>query len=100
MSQAEKHFQAGRLGEAEALLRNALKIQPNNADALYALGLVAYRAGKPEAAILLIEEAIDLNPSAVRFHTNICAMYEVTGQPQKAVEHGRRYWYGTARLTD
>jgi len=89
MSQAEKHFQAGRLGEAEALLRNALKIQPNNADALYALGLVAYRAGKPEAAILLIEEAIDLNPSAVRFHTNICAMYEVTGQPQKAVEHGR-----------
>lgn len=89
MSQAEKHFQAGRLGEAEALLRNALKIQPNNADALYALGLVAYRAGKPDAAILLIAEAIDLNPSAARFHTNICAMYEMTGQLQKAIEHGR-----------
>jgi tetratricopeptide (TPR) repeat protein len=89
MSQAEKHFQAGRLGDAEVLLRNALKIQPNNADALYALGLVAYRAGKPDAAILLIAEAIDLNPSAVRFHTNICAMYEMTGQLQKAIEHGR-----------
>jgi tetratricopeptide (TPR) repeat protein len=89
MSQAEKHFQAGRLGDAEVLLRNALKIQPNNADALYALGLVAYRAGKPDAAILLIAEAIDLNPSAVRFHTNICAMYEMTGQRQKAIEHGR-----------
>lgn len=89
MSQAEKHFQGGRLGEAEVLLRNALKIQPNNADALYALGLVAYRAGKPDAAILLIAEAIEFNPSAVRFHTNICAMYEMTGQLQKAVEHGR-----------
>jgi len=89
MSQAEKHFQAGRLGEAEVLLRNALKIQPNNADALYALGLVAYRVGKPDAAILLIAEAIDIDPSAVRFHTNICAMYENAGQFQKAVEHGR-----------
>lgn len=89
MSQAEKHFQAGRLGEAEALLRNALKIQPNNADALYALGLVAYRAGKPDAAIRLIEEAIDLNPSTARFHTNISAMYEMSGQLQKAIEHGR-----------
>ena len=89
MSQAEKHFQAGRLGEAEVLLRNALKIQPNNADALYALGLVAYRAGKTDAAILLLEEAIDLNPSTARFHTNISAMYEMTGQLQKAIEHGR-----------
>lgn len=89
MAQAEKQFQAGKLGEAENLLRSALKLQPNNADAVYALGLVAFRAGKIDAAIMLIAEAIELNPSAVRFHTNICAMYEMTGQYQKAIEHGR-----------
>lgn len=89
MAQAEKHFQAGQLAETEKLLRSALKIQPNNADALFALGLVAYRAGKIGPAIELIEEAIEINPGAGRFHTNIAAMYEGQGQLDKAIEHGR-----------
>lgn len=89
ITQAEQSFQAGRLGEAEGLLRSALKIQPENADALFALGLVAYRAGQTDAAIRLIEEAISFNPSAARFHTNLCALYELRGQPAKAIEHGR-----------
>ncbi len=89
ISQAEKSFQAGRLGEAEGLLRSALKIQPDNADALFALGLVAYRANQTEAAIRLIEEAVSFNPSAARFHTTLCALHETRGDTTKAIEHGR-----------
>ena len=89
IAQAEKHFQAGQLADCEKLLRGALKIQPNNADALFALGLVAYRAGKIPSAIELIEEAIEINPEAARFHTNIAAMFESQGQFDRAIEHGR-----------
>lgn len=89
LSQAERLFQAGKLGEAEAALRSLLKSSPNNADALFALGLVAYAADKTEAAIQLIDEAIEINPTAGRFHTNIAAMYSKIGDIPKAIEHGR-----------
>ena len=86
---AEVHFQAGRAAEAEVALRALLKVYPENADALFALGLVAFNAEKVEAAIQLIEEAIVLNPNAGRFHTNISPMYQRMGQLDKAIEHGR-----------
>lgn len=89
LTQAERLFQAGKLGEAEATLRSLLKSSPNNADALFALGLVAYAANKTDAAIQLIDEAIEINPTAGRFHTNIAAMYSKIGDLPKAIEHGR-----------
>ncbi|MEQ1756005.1 MAG: sulfotransferase [Micropepsaceae bacterium] len=89
LEQAEKLFQAGKLGEAEVLLRTLLKTHPANADALFALGLIAHAANKSDAAIRLIDEAIEINPKAGRFHTNIAAMYAKAGDLAKAIEHGR-----------
>ncbi|MFQ5953697.1 MAG: tetratricopeptide repeat protein [Kiloniellales bacterium] len=58
---AIQHHQAGRLGQAEALYRQVLKVQPQNADALHLLGVIAMRAGRPDSAVDLIRRAIATN---------------------------------------
>ena len=42
-----KLHQAGRLAEAEAWYRRVLAAQPNHADALHLLGVVAHQARAP-----------------------------------------------------
>lgn len=54
---ALEHHQAGRLSEAEKIYRQILGTEPDNADALHFLGLVAHQVGKHEEAIELIEKA-------------------------------------------
>ena len=43
--------QSGRLLEAETLYRQVLQNNPNNADALHMLGLLAHQVKRPEAAM-------------------------------------------------
>ena len=43
---ARQHYQAGRLPQVEAMCRQVLQKQPDNADALHLLGLIAYNTGK------------------------------------------------------
>ena len=86
---AEAHYQAGRMAQAEAVLRQLLQQQPNHSEALHALGLVAFRAGKIEAAVQLIEQALIVNPNVALHQQNIAAMYRQTGKLDKAIEHGK-----------
>ena len=43
--------QAGRLQEAEQHYRRLLAADPNHADGLHLLGVLAHQAGRPDAAI-------------------------------------------------
>jgi len=52
------HHQAGRLDRAEALYRKVLAADPDYADALHLLGVLAYQCGKPAPALQLIERAM------------------------------------------
>ena len=47
------HFQAGRPGEAEQACRQALQVDPRHVASLLLLGLIADRAGQPQAALAL-----------------------------------------------
>ena len=47
---ALRHYLAGRLGEAESVSRQILAAQPNHADALRVLGLVAQGVGRHDVA--------------------------------------------------
>src|SRR5579883_449047 len=49
----ERH-QAGRLDEAESLYRQVLAIEPDNADCLHLLGMLADQKGRSDEAIGLI----------------------------------------------
>jgi protein O-GlcNAc transferase len=46
-----KHHQAGRLAEAEACYRQALAVEPDHADALHLLGVIAYQVKRADLAV-------------------------------------------------
>ena len=48
---AVQHHQAGRLQQAEQIYRNILAVEPNNANAIHLLGLIAYQVGRHEVAV-------------------------------------------------
>ncbi|MGA2443189.1 MAG: tetratricopeptide repeat protein [Tepidisphaeraceae bacterium] len=52
------HHQAGRFAEAERMYRQVLALQPNHADALHLLGVLATQGGRLDAGIELIRRAI------------------------------------------
>jgi predicted O-linked N-acetylglucosamine transferase (SPINDLY family) len=64
LQQALQFQRAGQLAEAEALYRQILSIQPDNADALHRLGLIAYRNSRFDAALELINQALAIRPAA------------------------------------
>jgi Flp pilus assembly protein TadD len=71
MEQAVAHHQAGRLGEAEAIYRQVLARQPNHADALNLLGVIAHQVGRDDVAEPLIKRAISIAPNTAEFHYNL-----------------------------
>jgi len=87
---AREHVRAGRLPQAEGILRQILQQRPNDAEALHQLALVAHHAGQTPFAVQLIERAITVNPNEALMQANVAEMYRRIGQPQKAVEHGLR----------
>ena len=87
---ALQHHQAGRLSEAEALYRQILQAQPNHADALHLLGVIAHQVGKHEIAVQYITRAIALNPTVAEYHSNLGTVYRARGKLEEAVVHYRQ----------
>lgn len=81
---AMQHHQAGRLQEAEALYRQVLQVQPDNADALHFLGLIAHHLGRHDVAVELIGKSIAINPSVAAFHNNLGEVYRAQGKREDA----------------
>jgi len=65
---AVSRHEAGELDEAENLYRQILLRQPEDADALQMLGVLALQRGDPRAALELIERSLALNPTAPECH--------------------------------
>ncbi len=60
---ALRHHQAGRLQEAEDLYRQIIARNPNHAEAVHNMGIIAYQAGRQIIAIELLRRAVALNPA-------------------------------------
>jgi tetratricopeptide (TPR) repeat protein len=67
MAQGLQHFQAGRLGDAEAAYRQILAQNPSHADALGMMGKIAYQAGRAEVAAALFSRAAAIQPTATAY---------------------------------
>jgi Tfp pilus assembly protein PilF len=62
---AVKYHQAGRLAEAEVGYRRVLAAQPDHADALHLLGIIAHQMRRDHnLALELIDKALALNPNS------------------------------------
>ena len=84
------HHQAGRLAEAEAMYRQILAAQPNHAEALHLLGVLAAGAGRFEEAIGWISRAITLLPGRPVFHVNLGVAFRRMGRLEDAAANLQR----------
>jgi tetratricopeptide (TPR) repeat protein len=68
---AFRHHQAGRLQVAEQIYRQILAAEPNHADALHLLGVVAGQTGQYDVAVNYAAQAISLNSHVSAFHNTL-----------------------------
>ncbi len=87
---ALQQHQAGRLAVAEQIYRQILAADPDHADALHLLGVVAAQAGKNEAALQYIGRAIARKENVPVFHHNLGEAHRALGQLAEAVVCYRR----------
>ncbi len=72
--------QAGKLREAEQVYRGILSRNPNDADALHLLGVIATQMQQLQPALRLIESAIRIRPDVAFYHNNLGNIYRMTGE--------------------
>jgi hypothetical protein len=82
--------QAGRLTEAEQIYRQALAIQPDNADCLHLLGMIAFQSGDNAAAAELIRKAIAIHKTAASYYSNLGNVVQAEGRLDEAEACYRR----------
>ena len=87
---AIQHHQGGRLQAAEQIYRRILEVEPNQADALHLLGVIAHQTGKHEVAVEYIGRAIGVQGSAALFHNNLGEAYHALHRIPEAVACYRR----------
>jgi tetratricopeptide (TPR) repeat protein len=85
LQQAVADHQAGRGAQAEAAYRRVLAAQPNNADALHLLGVLATQHGHAGAAVPLIQRAIAIVPHAAQFHFHLAQALAAMGRHPEAL---------------
>jgi protein O-GlcNAc transferase len=87
---AVQHHQAGRLAEAEGLYRKILSVQPDHADALHLLGVIAHQVGRHDLATEWIHQAIVLNPNDPAAHCNLGEACRLMGRMDAAIANFHR----------
>ena len=90
LTEAVRLHQAGQLDEAAALYRKVLNVQPNSADALHLLGMIALQQGQAQTALELIGKAIALNDRHAPYHSNLALARQTLGDMEGAVAGYRR----------
>ena len=79
-----QHQLAARYPQAEAIYLEILETDPEQPDANHLLGLVRMEQERDEEAVLLMEKALALFPTASHFHHNIAGLYRRMGRLDEA----------------
>lgn len=70
---------AGNIDGAASGYRTVLAADPENAEALYLLGLTERQAGRPAEALALIRRAVDLSPNLLEARLNLASVLSQQG---------------------
>jgi tetratricopeptide (TPR) repeat protein len=84
--QAVAHIQAGRLGEAEELLKKALSKHPGDPHLHNHLGLAMKRQGRASEAIPEYQKALERKPDYFVAMNNLAVALEAEGREAEALE--------------
>ena len=87
---AMQFHQAGRLSEADRLYRQILAYQPQHAEAMHFLGVLAHQAGRNDIAVELIHKAIGLRPNYAEAYGNLGLALKSQGRTDEAIEAYRQ----------
>ena len=82
---AIQHHQSGRLEAAEQIYRQILATEPNHADAIHLLGVIAHQLGKHDVAVEYMQRAIAREGSAAVFHNNLGEAYRALQRISEAI---------------
>ena len=85
VSGGRRSLTAGRLDKAERLYRQLLRADPQYANALHLLGVIAFQRDNSEVAIGLISQAIEIIPTFPSYHCNLGNVYSKMGRLDEAV---------------
>ncbi|MDX1487352.1 MAG: tetratricopeptide repeat-containing glycosyltransferase family protein [Acidiferrobacterales bacterium] len=85
LEQALEHHKAGRLQQAEALYRDILLRDPDQADAWYLLGRIAHEIGQYQNAIALIECAVERKPGVATYRHALGEAFTAMGEHDRAI---------------
>jgi tetratricopeptide (TPR) repeat protein len=86
MARGNQYFVAGNLDKASVEFRNALQIEPRNAEAFYLNGRVAERRGNIREAIDFYQGAVDAQPNDDRARASLAKVFILGGAVQRALE--------------
>jgi Flp pilus assembly protein TadD len=78
-------YREGRLPEAEAQFRDALKIKPESAGILANLSATLGRSGNYDEAIVLLQKSLRLKPNEPGNHNNLGIFYIGIGKTEEAI---------------
>ena len=81
---AIKHHQSGKLHEAEAIYRKALKEQPHSFDVLHMLGVLYAQLKNEELAVKFIEKALKIKPDNAYAFYNLGNVFRDGGKSDRA----------------
>ena len=84
MDHARQLLQSGQLAEAETIFRKIVEHDPNQADAVHSLGIIAHLNGDSDAAIQLVTRATELRPEVAVYQMNLGDLLYTRGQLEQA----------------
>ncbi len=84
MDLALEHYSSGRLRDTERLCREIVGAQPQHAEALNLLGVLAHRTGHLDAAVELTRQAIANSPQSAEYYSNLGVMLTGMGRLDEA----------------
>ncbi len=81
------HHRRGERDQAQQLYQQILQLQPNHADALHLLGVIANERGNNQQAIELIQQAIQFEPNKAFYYNNLANAFQAMGDYATAIKH-------------
>ena len=87
---AINHHKAGRFHEAETIYRRILSEEPEHAETLHLLGIMAYQQERLDDAIAYFQRAIESDSSVGKYHGNLGTVHAAAGRVEEAIDHLER----------
>lgn len=86
LSEAAEMIDQGRLSDGEALIDEALLLEPESNDAWYFKGMIALFDGRADEASEALAKSVEFDPMSIRNQMALAEAFARTGQNLKAVE--------------